>query len=355
MNGKAYELANRINMDVETENIDKIERLSAMEAKKYQTAFLNKIGEENSKMKKRKTWKHPKMTAAAACAAAVLLGTAAFGEEAHAAMEHIRWSISSALGLSGSLENYREVVNTAVSDKGYVITLQEVVATEDKLVVNYTVEQESGQSLGEIPSVPDGSLYINGKAVLGGASGGAGFLDEGHTRLGVDMAYDVFGADMSKESTYQLKFRSLGSQIGVEGKWDFEFTASGADLIADTKRLPIQKEFAVADGVTVTLEELSLNELEQRISYRMEGASDYILMLMAEDAAGHQAQFETKTFSGESGSGYMQNQEILHDGRIDETTDSVKLTLYAVELPEESGRLRDDYRQIGEAFELKIN
>ncbi len=50
----------------------------------------------------------------------------------------------------------------------------------------------------------------------------------------------------------------------------------------------------------------------------------------------------------------MINQEILYDGRIDENADTVKLTVYVHKLPEESGKMGDDYQQIGEAFELNL-
>ena len=346
MNKKAYELANNINMEAEIGTCGHTKPLSPAEIKHYRKTFRKRTGKHAKKA-------YPKY--AAACLAALFLSAAVVSGDAHAAIEHIRWSISSALGLPGSLEKYREVIDTSVTDNGYVFTLQEVVATEDKLVINYTVAREDGLSLGEIPCVPDATLYINGIAIRNGSSGGSTFLDDANTILGVDMSYETSDIDMSRENTYQIRFRSLGNETNVRGKWDFEFTADAAELLADTRRIPIGKEFLIADGITVTLEELSLNELEQRISYSIKGTSNQILMLMAEDTDGRQVEFDTKIYDGNTGEGYMQNQEILYDVRISETADTVSLTLYSMELPEESGKMSNDYRQIGETFALKIN
>ena len=348
MNKNAYEFANDMNMEAEVKACSHAWQLSSAEVAHYRRQFRKRSKNHSLRA-------YPRY--AAACLAALLLSAALFSGDAHAAIEHIRWSISSALGLSSSLEKYREVIHTTIADNGYLFTLQEVVATGDKLVINYTVSREDGLSMGEILSIPQATLYINGKAVRGASTGGSLFLDEKHTVLGVDISYEIADINMSQENTYQIRFRSLGLDNGdsIRGKWDFEFTADASDLLADTKRIPIHKDFPVADGITVTLEELTLNELEQRISYTIKGTSNQILMLSAQDCDGHQVEFDTKTFDGKTGEGYMQNQEILYDGRISETADTVIFTLYILELPDESGQMSDDYRQIGEPFTLRIS
>lgn len=346
MNRNAYKLANSLHMGSEIRGMDNRTGLSEKEFSKYRKAFRKKARANTRKPYIRYM--------AAACMAATLLGSAVFSGDVHAAIEHMSWSISSALGLPGSLEKYREVVNSSVHDQGYVFTLQEVVATEEKLVINYTVAREDGLSLGEIPPVPDGMLYINGRAIRGAASGGSVFLDEAQTILGVDMSYQIQGIDMAAENTYQIKFSNVGMGIDVKGKWEFQFVADATELLADTRRIPVEKTIEIQDGMTVTLKELSMNELEQRISYSMQGTSDYILQVIAEDDRGHQVEFSTSVFYGDIGEGHMINQEILYDGRIDENADTVKLTVYVHKLPEESGKMGDDYQQIGEAFELNL-
>ena len=64
----------------------------------------------------------------------------------------------------------------------------------------------------------------------------------------------------------------------------------------------------------VTLKELTSNDLEQRISYDNSGATSYLLMVKAVDKAGNQVEFGVR--SQDSKSGYMQNEEVIDDGRL---------------------------------------
>lgn len=343
MNREAYQLANEIRTELEAER----NGLTDMEMKKYQTAVLGEIRKEKRKAKK----PYPGLVAAACAAMVIFAGTTVFSDQVHAAIRQISWSISSALGISADLEEYREVVNTSVSDQGYVITLQEAVVAENTLVVNYTVQREDGQPMEQM-MVPDGFLYINGVAASVGGSGSAGFLDEEEKVLGVVETYHVSAdADLSQENEYRLSFDQIGSENAVKGKWDFAFTADGADLLAGTRRVKIGKEFELPDGVKVTLEEFTSNDLEQRISFSQTGGTRYMLMVMAEDQNGHKVEFGLR--SANENSGYLQNEEILYDGRLEDGAGAITMTVYALELPEEDGQISDEYKQIGEAFVLE--
>ena len=354
MRKEAYTLANEIEAKWEFDTSYQKERLETEEVEKYKKAVMDKIRMENKKGHGKASHR---MVAAAACMAALVFSTAVFGEKVYAAIEQISWSIGNALGLSGDLAAYSSVVHTSVTDSGYVITLQEVVVAEEKLVVNYTLQREDGEPMEKI-FVPVGKLSINGKPVYGGSSGGGGFLNEEHTITGIDMSYDITDVDLTQENRYQLKFEKIDYDTiegSVKGKWNFQFTADGADLIADTLRIPLQKEFFTEDGARIVLEELTLNELEQRIFYHIEGFSEYMAMVQVEDGAGHQIEFSTRRFDGRNGSGYMQNEEIIEDGRIAEGAGSVTFTLYVKHIPKESGQMSHDYVQVGEAFTVDIH
>lgn len=349
MEKEAYRLANEIGAGQELNAECLLDGAEDMDMEKYRTAVLGSIRREK-KMRKKKYYGF----AVAACAAcAVLVGTAAFGDQVHAAIRQISWSIGNALGISADLEAYREVVNTSVSDQGYVITLQEAVVSEDKLVVNYTIQREDGQSMGDEILVPNGTLCINGKAVHGAMGGSAGFIDEEQKVVGEVDEYHISGdVDLTQENEYVLSFDAIGNENEIKGKWEFAFTADGADLIADTVRAEIEKEFQMPDGTTVTLHEFTSNRLEQRITFSQSADTRYMLMVMAEDQSGHQAEFGLRTVS--ENAGYMQNEDIVLDGRVDDTAGPLTLTLFAVELPEQDGQISDDYVQVGEPFELGI-
>ena len=348
MNREAYRLANELRTDSGADEAYLIDSLGDLDMKKYKNTVLREI-----KKDKQYTKKSFRGLAVAACAAvAVLAGTAVLSEEVHAAIRQIRYSLSSALGLSTDLAGYREVVNTSVSDKGYVITLDEVVVSQDTLVASYTVTREGGESMQDMP-VPDGSLSINGERVSVSGSGSAGFLDEEQTVLGVVEAYQVSkDTNLALENDVRLTFGSLGHENPVHGKWEFAFSASGSDLIADTRHIAIGKDFELPDGTKVTLEEYTSNELEQRIFFSWSGGTRYLLMVMATDQNGNQVEYGVR--SSDAKSGYLQNEEYVGDGRLGDDAGTVTMTLYAVKLPDTDGQISDDYVQIGEAFEIEI-
>ncbi len=349
MNREAYRLANEIGAELGADRDCLIDNLEDMDMKKYQTAVLDEIRKE----KRRKKSGYQGLAVAACAALMVLVGTAAFGDQVHAAIQQISWSIGSALGISADLSDYREVVNTSVSDKGYVVTLQEAVVSEGTLVTNYTVQREDGQPL-TWDQIPDGCLYINGEMLSPGGSGSADYLDEEEKVIGIVESYQIpDGVDLSQDTAFRLSFGRIGYENSVKGKWEFAFTANGADLIAGTRRVELGKEFELPDGVKVTLDEFTCNDLEQRITFSKSGGTRYLLMVTAKNQEGKQVEFGVR--SSDEKSGYMQNEEILYDGRMDDTEGNVwTMTLYAVELPEGNGRISDDYVQVGESFVLEF-
>ncbi len=346
MNREAYELANRIKAEPGADGGTLAASPGDVEMKQYKNYVLKEIKKE-----KQTGIINFQSISVAACAALLLFaGIMFFDTDVHAMIRQISWSIGNALGISGDLADYRKVINTSVADKGYIITLQEAVAGEDKLVINYTLQREDGGAMEDI-IIADGSLYINGKNVTDGVGGGASFLDEEQKVIGVVLDYFVSDVDFSGENDFQINFGKIGVTDAVKGTWNFAFRADGSELIADTKRMPIGKTFEIPNGGQITLDEFTSNDLEQRIFYSLSDSSNYIFKAMAKDSNGNQAEFGVRIQDKDSG--YMQNEEIQYDGRLDAEAETVTITLYAMELPEGSGRMGNDYMQIGEAFEIR--
>ncbi len=347
MNREAYKLANEIRTTDWADGDCLMEGPEDMDMRRYEATVLNKIRQEKRKAKRT----FGKVTAAACAAAVLFTGTAMFGGEVHAAVRRITWSISSALGLSGDLADYRDVIQTPVADQGYVITLQEVVVAEKKLAVNYTVHREDGQPVDQMLNLSE-KVYVDGKSSAVAAGGGSSYLDDEQRVLGIELSYEIPDLDPSLEHEFRIEVNELWSGERIRGDWDFAFTADGAELFVDTKRVSIQKEFTLPNGVTVVLEELAMNELEQTITYHTDAPSEYLLQVTAVDDIGNQVEFGTRV--ADKTSGYMSNEEIIDDGRLADTASSVHMTLNAVGLPKESGQMSHDYIQIGETFELKL-
>lgn len=353
MNREAYKLANRFTDKIETEpgagEDFQTARLDDVEMQKYKNRIVQEIKKE--KKARRNTFRK---TAAACAMLVLLLGVTVFGDEVHAAVKQISWNLSNALSLSGDLADYSEVVNTSVKRKGYIVTLHEALTTEEKLMVNFTVERADGGSMEEMPEMGIENVYINGKIVERARSWSFQFLDAEHKILGVVGECYISGTDISQENDYVIEItrrESIANVSYVCGQWDFSFKASGEDLSADTKRTAIGKTFTLPDGVQVMLKEFTTNKLEQIIYYELSANSDYRLDVNAVDSAGKRAKFGTRVQSEEGG--YMQNERMVDDGRLDEEADAVTMTLYAEKILWEDSQ-DSGYVQVGEPFTVEI-
>lgn len=365
MNREAYELANRIETVSDRDGDFREERLGSAEIEQYKSRILQEIKREGRTERRKFGGIY-----AAACAAAILLaGTILFNDEVHAMIRQLSFTIGNALEISSDLAEYREVVGTSITDKEYIVTLQEAVAAEGKLIVSYTIEREDGGSLEELidssggPNLekwisPETDLYINGEKVQSAVLGDGRFISEDKTVIGAVAQFQLYAleTDLSQENEYEIGFyrsrRNIAFHMG-----EFAFRADGTDLAADTKRIQIGRVFELPDGVKVTLNEFTTNELEQRIAYSLSAQTDYILKVEATDSAGKQAEFGVRVQGSESG--YMQNEKMIedgsvYDGRLDDSAEFASMTLYAVELPKEGGDVREEYVQVGESFLVKF-
>lgn len=349
-----YSFANRLSLSGEDV---KGEELDEMTKKHYESFVLAAIQNEqqniNSIKQQFASGKHCG-AAVAAVVCLVLLGgtTAVFHEEVHAAISHFSYSLSTALGLENDIAQYAEVIRTSRIDKGYVVTLQEAAASQEALVISYTIQREDGQPIPDSFGL-DGALYVNGKPIYGGVSGSSGFLDAENKCLGVEISYDVPGTDLSAENTYELKFTAYNSYTAkddIGGHWNFKFKADGSELLADTKFVTLKDEFVLSDGRIITLDTFSDNPLEQRITYHISNTdtkgSCLLLKLTATDEEGRTAVFTVSQSSSERG--YLLNEKMSENGRIPADAKAVTATLYVQEFPEESGKESNDYTQIGE-------
>lgn len=249
--------------------------------------------------KDRRMAKRKRLRAAAACLAVLTAATLLFRNEVRAAIGRISYSLSMALGLDSDLAAYKEVIHTSVRDGGYIVTLQEAVAAPEKLAVSYTVEREDGRAFsdgvdlrrifGHADSFElEDSLYINGIQAGQFRKREQHFLDTQETVLGGKIAYDLAHTDLSGENTYDLRLYS------GKGNWNFRFQADGTVLYADTKQMALGDCYCLPDGTQVTLDTLTVNELEQRITMHISEGGDisgYVITLLATDEQGRTAEF----------------------------------------------------------------
>lgn len=259
----------------------------------YEKAVLAAIRKEKRKAAKRR------LQAAAACVAVLAAATAVFHEEIRAAIGQIRYSISQAIGLESSLAAYKEVIQTSVHDAGYIVTLQEAVAAPQKLALSYTVQREDGRPMNDgfedaFYQGPQTSFDVTDRLLIDGVEADGDrqydfrYLDKKETVMGGQISYDMADLDLSSRHTYELRLNTR------DGEWNFRFWADGADMYADTIRMALGDSFVLPNGAVLSLDELIVNDLEQRILCHMsEKYADepYAVTLEATDEQGRTAVF----------------------------------------------------------------
>lgn len=298
MERNIYRLANQIqDIFTETENGGDVFREGQLDEdlkKFYQQSVLAAI------RKDRRMTRRKRLRAAAACLVILAAATALFQDEVRAAIGRASYSLRMALGLDSDLAAYKEVIHTSVRDGGYLVTLQEAVAAPEKLAVSYTVQREDGRpfydsfDLHRMFDVED-QLWINGKEAGQFREREQHFLDEQETVLGGRISYDLAQMDLSGQNTYELRL------YFDKGNWNFRFQADGCELYADTKRMTLGNAYRLPNGTQVTLDELMVNELEQRITMHTSEDGDisqYAITLQATDEQGRTAEFYGADVSG---------------------------------------------------------
>ncbi len=339
MNQELYKLANNIRTTDETAAM---EPLDSFTRKKYEHSVLSAIRKE------RRNAKNAQKAVAAACLL-LAAGMAFFHEDVHAGITKISYSISTALGLQKDLAPYKEVVNTSVSDKGYIVTLQEAVAASEKLIVSYTIEREDGQPFtNPNDQILYTQLYINGSPVNDGSARSEDFLGNEQKILAGDIIFHVGEIDLTRENNYRIEFTDTDSSNGaddIDGQWNFEFKADGSSLISDTRHLALGNSFTLPNGSKLILDEFTDNDLEQQILFHVEGdigRCDFGLTTI--DDKGRRCEFYLSQHDDDRG--IMVNDEFIDNGRISLDAKSVRASVSCAELPETDGEF--NYTQLGE-------
>lgn len=345
-----YDLLNDVQTNVQDYTIEEV---SELEKKRMKQMVRRCAGKKRSYKK----------LAGAACAVVLVTAftfSAPGNMVVYAAGEGIAWHISNFMGLDRDLQDYATVVGTSQTDQGYTIRLNEVILDQSSLVVSTNVYKEGANTEEELQElqmgIPMGRVFVNGRLILDGASGGARLEDD--NSVGSVIRYDLGGIDTSGELDIKLVFDNISLREGSPtGKWKFHFVADGSALAADTTTIPVNYQFALENGAKVSLTDYKANALGQRFYFTIDGVpkrerADYNLRLSGIDDLGQEVIFETMRINGNEGTGYMECQII--GAPVTEQTKWLKLTPYAVGMPKESGRMNNDYQPVGEAFTIDL-
>jgi len=289
--------------------------------------------------------------ASMACAllVVILVENTAFADEIHDVTKSIGWQISNFLGIEKDLQDYVTVLNTSQTDKGYTITLNEVILDKSELVVSSLIKSEK--------PIADGltayaEVYVNGKNVLNASSGGSKQLDDYAVESVIN--YKLKNVNTDEKLDYIIEFNQIGEGGNtIKGNWDFSFRADGEALAADTIHIPLNAYFKLPNGVKLQLTEYTSNSLGDRIYFDLSNVTkhngaEYDMNLEGKDDLGNDITFYLSYMDGD-GHGCFKASEPL-----DKASKSIMLKPYAVKFPEKNGKLNNDFISIGDEFTLDM-
>ena len=279
----------------------------------YEKEELNDIEKRKLKRQFRKSRKKPynfkKIGSIAATIILILgiLGQTSFMKNAYAYVEYklteLYYSIENILNLGRDLESYSNVVNKVVKSDGIEMKLTDVIIDEDLLIVAAIVDIGDR---GYKPNFYDHDIYINGEIASNSSTRSqTESINEENTMFTSLYEFRIRDIDLSKRIDLRIVFRDMPFKredqeevIFSDGIWEFEFTASGHELMADTKTIPLDYSLEFENGELI-FEKLSYNVVNQKIygkydfvSYSdLETSHIYAIRLRGEDNLGNKVQF----------------------------------------------------------------
>lgn len=307
---------------------------------------------KNSLTKKNKKFKRNIVAATLIATLGATVFGSIFSNEVIAAVKLTIFDIKNYLGVTNNLDEYSTVINKAVSKNGITVQLNEVILDKDEIIVSTTVKSEQKLDYnGNIMMF--GNIYINGKK-LSSSAGGSGKLIDDYTEenvLSYTLDKELEKGDLHIEIKYDEALLFTGEkEIKVEGPWNFEFISNGDALYTNTNSINLNNSFKLENGQSITINEYISNAVGQKIYYSVENKDRdniYSLELRGYDDLGNEVEFYSSY--EKMTTGLMKNQtEISQDAKV------LTLTPYAASFPKESGRMSNDYKQIGEEFTIKL-
>ncbi|MCT4563367.1 MAG: DUF4179 domain-containing protein [Maledivibacter sp.] len=336
MEKNMYDLLNEAEIDLD--EYDQ-EYFTDIEKRKIKNSFKKSI--------KKNRFVYRKYIVASIALLMIGLFTTNIGNHVLAYANTITYDIASFLGIERNLDEYKTVVDQSISKNGITIQLNEVILDNDQLVVSTT--SKSDEKLEEGFISPIGSVYVNGENISFGGGGGAKKIDaytvEEVTIYTLDEVLDG-----------ELNIKLLFSDVLINGKtkkgpWVFEFKTNGDELALNTDKISLNHTFELENGQKITLEKYTSNNLGPKIyCSKSPKGTDYDMVLRGYDDLGNDIEFYLSR--GTVNTGLFKLSTI--NGNLNENAKKLSLTPYAVKFPEQSGRLSNDFKKVGEEFTINL-
>lgn len=318
---------------------------------------------QNFKNKRRINMKKRILKIAAAFILLFGISKTNIGESVYASakstLDSVSYSISYGLYGNKKITPYATVIGKTVSKNGIDIKLNECLIDKDQLIISSLVDLNDEKY---DTFLMDTTLYINGKKIrYESMTGSMGAIGENSNIFNDTRILNI--PDISTKENLDIKIvfsdftkENLENPIieeKVKGKWEFEFTSSGAELAKNTKVYNIGKTFEI-EGNTFTIDEMTLNSVTKHIygTFDKEGYN-YLIELRGKDNLGNNVLFDLET----TNDGEMTFQYEPLFSELSENAEYIDFEIYYSKIPERSGKSpdRDEYKNLNDNFRVNFN
>lgn len=259
----------------------------------------------------------------------------------------IAYSIANFLGIEKDLDRYTTVIDKAITKGEITIQLNEVILDEDELIVSIAITSPRPIEGKHVRAAA--SIYINGREINCSAGGGSEQVDDYTMEEVMHYKLDkVYTGDID----IALAFNSV--KIGDTrqiGPWKFEFRTNGEELAIKTRNQKLDQVFILPNESQITFTRYTANDIGEKVYFTLSNPEVvYDIQLKGIDDLGNTIVFCFSNQKGGDGilklNDYFSNKE--------EGSKRYTLGLYVVEFPEESGQLSNDFKQIGDTFDIVL-
>lgn len=143
----------------------------------------------------------------------------------------------------GDFEEYTHVIGKSVKDKGFEVTIDEVVVDNASFKLIYTIK--SDEKISKIKKIPSPfpfaagkTIKLNGKAINASSGGSEKDIDEYTVQV-----IESLDADLSKIPNNFTAEIGINKLANVSGNWNFKFDASKEKTTKETKKYKLDAEF----------------------------------------------------------------------------------------------------------------
>lgn len=199
---------------------------------------------------------------------------------------------------TGTLTDYKTIIGDSVEDHGVKVTLNEVILDEGQLLISSTFHTKLENEDLAYNWFSDIDIYIDRQKLQLGGGGGPQEITASY--INYFWAADIGHIDLQNEQSIRIVFNDLtrsDSSTKINGKWAFKFNASGENLLANSKKIPLQRSFTLENGQTIELEEIILTPVSSKLNYKMNNLQDE-LYFKIENEYGVEIQGISAQYSG---------------------------------------------------------